>query len=93
MQLAAFYSLDVITTCSPGNFDLVKDLGAGFAFDDKSPEIVEQIRAVGQELAHVFDTIGNNSSSETASKVVRTPGCLCTVRPRQSENWKSCHGS
>ena len=65
IQLAALYSLDVITTRSSGNFDLVKDLGAGFAFDYKSSEIVEQIRAVGQELAHVFDAIGNNSPLET----------------------------
>lgn len=92
IQLAALYSLRVITTCGPKNVDLVKHLGATVALDYRSPNIVEELRAAAPELAHVFDTIGNTTSSETASKAVRTPGRLCTVRPGKANTEKVATG-
>ena len=77
---------------APRNFDLVKDLGASVALNYKSPNVVEELRAAAPELAHVFDTIGNTSSSETASRAVQTPGRLCTVRPGKANTEKVIDG-
>jgi NADPH:quinone reductase-like Zn-dependent oxidoreductase len=43
IQLAVAAGYDVITTCSPKNFGLVKSLGASQAFDYHSPSIVDDI--------------------------------------------------
>lgn len=48
----------VLTTCSPRNFELVKQLGADQVFDYKEPGVGKRIReAAGDALAHVFDCI------------------------------------
>jgi len=82
IQLATLYSLNVITTCSPGNFELVKSLGATAVFDYKDSNVTERIKAAAPDLAYVFDTIGSQTSSAQASEAVRQAGgTLCTVRP------------
>ncbi|KAH6656518.1 zinc-binding oxidoreductase CipB [Truncatella angustata] len=43
IQLATAAGYEVITTCSPRNFDLVKSLGATAAFDYRSPTVVKDI--------------------------------------------------
>jgi hypothetical protein len=44
--------------------------------------VVRQIVGVAPELKYVFDTIGNDTSSVTASRAIaNTGGRLCTVRP------------
>ncbi|XXH02820.1 hypothetical protein Hte_009207 [Hypoxylon texense] len=45
IQLAQAAGSDVITTCSPGNFEYVKDLGAGEAFDHNSLCVTKDIVA------------------------------------------------
>jgi NADPH:quinone reductase-like Zn-dependent oxidoreductase len=56
--------LEVITTCSKHNFDLVKSLGADHAFDYSSPSCAADIRKVtNDKLFYAFDTI---STKETA---------------------------
>lgn len=92
IQLASLYSYEVITTCSPRNFDLVKDLGATLAIDYSSPDVVEQIKAAVPDLAYAFDTIGNTSSSETASRAMKAPAHLCTVRPGKANTDKVVKG-
>ncbi|KZF20530.1 NAD(P)-binding protein [Xylona heveae TC161] len=81
IQIAALYGFNIATTCSPKNFDLVKSLGAKHAFDYKSDDVAEQIKAAVPNLVFVFDTIGAGASSATASKAVTGDGVLCTVRP------------
>ncbi|GKZ78549.1 anucleate primary sterigmata protein B [Aspergillus niger] len=44
IQLAVAAGYEVITTCSPHNFDLVKSLGATAAFDYKKPSIRDDLR-------------------------------------------------
>lgn len=51
-------------------------------FDYRDPDAVKKIKAVAPNLTYVFDTIGNETSSATASKAIaESGGGLCTVRP------------
>ncbi|KLP09769.1 MIS1-C1-tetrahydrofolate synthase precursor, mitochondrial [Fusarium fujikuroi] len=82
IQIARFNGLQVITTCSPKHHDLVKLYGAAEAFDYRDPQVVERIRQAAPGLRYVFDTIGNTTSSNTASLAIsHQDGVLCTVRP------------
>jgi NADPH:quinone reductase-like Zn-dependent oxidoreductase len=57
--------LEVITTCSPQNFDYVKGLGADVVFDYKSPTCGADIRkATNNKLFYVWDTIGEGNSPQ-----------------------------
>ncbi|GJC96409.1 zinc-binding oxidoreductase [Colletotrichum higginsianum] len=82
IQIAALHGLNVITTCSPRHFDLVKSLGASHVFDYRERDVVESIKKVAPRLEYVFDTIGNETSSGQASQAItESGGRLCTVRP------------
>ncbi|KAH7362620.1 chaperonin 10-like protein [Plectosphaerella cucumerina] len=82
IQIAAMYGLDVVTTCSPAHHDLVRSLGASHVFDYHDEQVVDKIRSAAPELRYVFDSIGNETSSATASKAIaQGGGTLCTVRP------------
>ncbi|WYZ37982.1 hypothetical protein EsH8_II_001488 [Colletotrichum jinshuiense] len=82
VQIAALHGFNVITTCSPRHFDLVKSLGAKHAFDYRDDGVVESIKKAAPGLKYVFDTIGNKTSSGQASQAVdESGGRLCTVRP------------
>ena len=48
IQLATAAGYDVVTTCSPKNFDYAKSLGAVLAFDYASPTVVADITAALQ---------------------------------------------
>jgi NADPH:quinone reductase-like Zn-dependent oxidoreductase len=62
IQLARYGGYEVVTTCSPRNFETAKRLGASHAFDYNSPtiehEIVESLK--GKRLAGAF-AIGPDS--------------------------------
>ncbi|KAF0325747.1 zinc-binding oxidoreductase [Colletotrichum asianum] len=82
IQLAKLHGYKVITTCSPRNFDKIKAAGATHVFDYSDERLIESIREAVPDLEHVFDTIGNATSSATASKALKeSTGRLCTVRP------------
>ncbi|EAU35410.1 conserved hypothetical protein [Aspergillus terreus NIH2624] len=83
IQIAKYYGLNVLTTCSPRHHDFVKSLGATVALDYRDARVVESIKAAANAgLRYVFDTIGNDSSSSTASQAISEQGgSLCTVRP------------
>ncbi|KAJ3799574.1 chaperonin 10-like protein [Lentinula aff. detonsa] len=57
VQLAKQSGLQVITTASPQNHELLKKLGADVVFDYKDPEVVAKIRAFcgGKELNVAID--------------------------------------
>lgn len=76
------YGFNIITTCSPRNFDLVKKLGATHVFDYNDSDVVDKIKEVAPDLEHTFDTIGSKDSSTQASQAITSKGgILCTVRP------------
>ncbi|KAK1658664.1 chaperonin 10-like protein [Colletotrichum godetiae] len=82
IQIAAMQGLNVVTTCSPRHFDLVKSLGAKHVFNYRDDDVIESIERTTPGLKYVFDTIGNNSSSGLASQAIdENGGRLCTVRP------------
>ncbi|KAF2634797.1 NAD(P)-binding protein [Massarina eburnea CBS 473.64] len=82
IQIAALHNITVIATCSPRTFDLLNDHGATHVFDYSDPDIVTKIKDVASGLTYVFDTIGNEKSSATASQAIKeSGGSLCTVRP------------
>lgn len=90
IQLARTQKLKVITTCSPRNFDLVKAVGAQHVFDYSDPHVTDKIKQVEPDLHYTFDTIGNSTSSATASQALRSSGgTLCTVRPGKA-NTANC---
>jgi len=64
IQLGVAAGYEIITTCSPHNFEYVKKLGARFAFDYNSPTVVEDILDVlkGKVCAGAV-AIGNIAST------------------------------
>ncbi|KAF4970019.1 hypothetical protein FSARC_2836 [Fusarium sarcochroum] len=82
VQIARLHGLQVISTCSPKHHDLVKSYGATETFDYRDPQVIDKIREAAPGLRYVFDTIGNETSSKTASSAItHSDGVLCTVRP------------
>ncbi|THY09689.1 NAD(P)-binding protein [Aureobasidium pullulans] len=82
IQLASIYKFNIITTCSPRNFDMVKKLGATHVFDYNDPAVIDNIKKAASDLEYTFDTIGSKDSSAQASQAIRSEGgVLCTVRP------------
>ncbi|PMD36243.1 GroES-like protein [Hyaloscypha variabilis F] len=82
IQLAHIYSIPVVTVCSPKHFDLCKKLGVTHVFDYHDADVVQKIKSAAPGIQHVFDCIGNENSSATASQAVSEKGgILCTVRP------------
>ncbi|KAF4983369.1 hypothetical protein FZEAL_1221 [Fusarium zealandicum] len=82
IQLAKLYGFEVATTCSPCNFEQAKQAGAMHVFDYNDEEVISKIKTALPNLQHVFDTIGNATSSATAAQAAgKSDGILCTVRP------------
>jgi NADPH:quinone reductase-like Zn-dependent oxidoreductase len=75
IQLATLSGLQVITTASPRNADLLKSYGAKHVLDYSSPTIVEDIsRLTGGRLEYIFDCISAEGSTQTAVKALPGAG-------------------
>ncbi|KAJ3962409.1 hypothetical protein N0V92_000886 [Colletotrichum tropicale] len=82
IQLAKLHGYKVITTCSPSNFNRLKAAGATHVVDYNDEKAIARILEAVTKLEHVFDTIGNATSSAIASEALTaSAGRLCTVRP------------
>jgi Zn-dependent alcohol dehydrogenase len=82
IQIASMHGFNILTTCSPKNFDLVKKLGATHVFDYNDSSVVDNIKKAAPDLEYTFDTIGSGDSSTHASQAITSKGgVLCTVRP------------
>jgi NADPH:quinone reductase-like Zn-dependent oxidoreductase len=58
IQVATLSGLQVITTASPRNHDLLKSFGAQHLLDYRSPTVVEDIfRLTGCRLEYIYDCI------------------------------------
>ncbi|OCK76399.1 zinc-binding oxidoreductase alcohol dehydrogenase [Lepidopterella palustris CBS 459.81] len=65
IQYAKLSGYTVITTCSPKNFDYVKQLGADAAFDYSEPNIGTKIRDyTGNQMKYAWDTISSDASAQ-----------------------------
>ncbi|KAF2801093.1 GroES-like protein [Melanomma pulvis-pyrius CBS 109.77] len=75
VQFAKLSGLEVITTSSPHNFDLLKKLGADQVFDYKEPDVGAKIRkATNDNLTFVFDTISELGSPEISAAALSSKG-------------------
>ena len=65
IQMATGSGYDVITTCSPSNFDYVKGLGAVKAFDYKSPSVTQDVAAELDkgECAGIYMAAGSTAAA------------------------------
>ncbi|KAI1422848.1 GroES-like protein [Xylaria sp. FL1777] len=81
IQLLHLSGLRPVTTCSPGNFDLVRARGAAAALDYVDPSVVDDIRAfAGGKLKHAYDCIGDMSSAaHSYAAIGRTGGRYVTL--------------
>lgn len=62
---------EVITTCSPTNFDYVKSLGADVTFNSRDPEVGSKIREhTKNKLYYAWDCIGEHGSSEQCANAL-----------------------
>lgn len=75
IQFAKLSGFEVIVTCSPRNFDLVKSLGADHAFDYKSPTCAEDIRKLtNNKLRYAWDTISEGGSPQICADALTPSG-------------------
>jgi NADPH:quinone reductase-like Zn-dependent oxidoreductase len=75
IQFAKLSGLEVITTSSPHNFDLLKKLGADQVFDYKEKDVGAKIReATNDKLTYVFDTISEHGSPEISAAAISSKG-------------------
>jgi len=65
IQLAVAAGYEVVTTCSPGNFEFVTRLGAAHVFDYNSPMVVDDLVAAvrGRTTLGAFDAVGGHAPS------------------------------
>lgn len=60
----------------------MRSYGAKHVFDYRDNKVVEKVQGAAPGLKHVFDTIGNSTSSVSGSHACSGgSGNLCTVRP------------
>ncbi|KAG0650013.1 ACT-toxin biosynthesis S2 [Hyphodiscus hymeniophilus] len=78
IQYAKLSGLKVITTASPRNFDLLKNLGADHVFDYHDPACGAAIRELTKNDLHlVFDTIATASTAAICAEALSSsPGGL-----------------
>lgn len=85
IQFAKLSGLTVVTTCSPRNFEFVKELGADAAFDYSEPEkCAAAIRAyTNNSLLHAYDCIGTGSAPEICANALTSASGAkyCSVSP------------
>jgi len=62
VQIAKIIGCHVTTSCSSGNVQLVKDLGADEVIDYKTQDLVTELKRNGLVYDHVFDTVGQPGS-------------------------------
>jgi NADPH:quinone reductase-like Zn-dependent oxidoreductase len=87
IQLAKLSGLNVITSCSPRNFDLVKSLGATDAYDYSDASNPAKIKAKYPTLALGFDCIAEKGSTAfLAQSLGSNGGKIVTLLPVQPEN-------
>jgi NADPH:quinone reductase-like Zn-dependent oxidoreductase len=77
IQLAVAAGYDVLTTCSPGNFEFVRGLGARQAFDYRSATVVaDLVSALGQSRCAGAVAIGAGAAHACLDLVAAAGGAL-----------------
>lgn len=60
---------EVVTTCSPGNFEMCRELGAGWVFDYAEEGTIEKIVGLG-EIGWFYDCVSLPASVEAILKIL-----------------------
>ncbi|OCK81704.1 putative zinc-binding oxidoreductase ToxD [Lepidopterella palustris CBS 459.81] len=82
IQFAKMSGFEVVTTCSPRNFDYVRSLGADHIFDYSSPDCGKQIREVTKDsLFYAFDTISEPGSAQICADALASEGASAGKKP------------
>ncbi|KIW27416.1 uncharacterized protein PV07_07154 [Cladophialophora immunda] len=81
IQFAHLSGLDVVTTCSPKHFEMVKALGACQAYDYHDLNVGGQIKAVTNgKLETVFDTVATQETAKICAEAFGDAGGVyCNV--------------
>lgn len=75
IQFALLSGCQVITTCSPRNFDFVRDLGAVKAFDYNDPDCAKKIREhTKDKLTRALDCISEGESPKISTEAISSKG-------------------
>ncbi|PYI04436.1 zinc-binding oxidoreductase [Aspergillus sclerotiicarbonarius CBS 121057] len=75
IQFAKLSGYEVLTTCSPRNFDQVEKMGADKVFDYNDPSSADAIRQItGDSLTLAFDTISLESSAKYCDRALSSQG-------------------
>ncbi|KAK5637447.1 hypothetical protein RRF57_013162 [Xylaria bambusicola] len=86
IQFAKLSGLQVLTTCSSHNFDLVKSLGANAVFDYKSSTCAADIKALTQNrLRYSWDCTGDGAGICAAAMSDAETGVYGTIMPADYE--------
>lgn len=83
IQLLKLAGFQVLTTCSPHNFDLVRGCGANTAFDYQDPDCISRIRQHSKNgLKYVLDCISTLASIRFCYQVIgRSGGKYTALEP------------
>ncbi|KAI1175340.1 putative zinc-binding oxidoreductase ToxD [Nemania sp. FL0916] len=74
IQLAKLSGWNVITTCSPKHFELVKSRGADQVFDYRVPDVGQQIyEASSRRIIKVLDTVNTTSTAAICAAAFASP--------------------
>jgi NADPH:quinone reductase-like Zn-dependent oxidoreductase len=81
IQLAAHHGLRVITTCSPCNFDWVKQLGADVALDYHIDDLPAQVRTLtqGRGVDAILDTVSTTTATAGLGMLAFGGGIACVA--------------
>ncbi|KAJ5831803.1 hypothetical protein N7474_000114 [Penicillium riverlandense] len=84
IQFAKLSGLKVVTTCSPRNFDLVRDMGADIWFDYRDPNISSLIAsATSNTLIYALDAIATDETAAICVASFMNPAVArSTVPPK-----------
>ncbi|KAE9382259.1 oxidoreductase [Stipitochalara longipes BDJ] len=89
LQFAKMSDFEIITTCSPDNFELVKFLGADHSFDYNDSSAPSKIQALTKDsLTLCVDCFSEQSSYDFCSKTLPTGAsyrCIGPVQPDRSD--------
>lgn len=83
IQLLKLAGFDIITTCSPHNFDLVRGYGAGTVFDYKAHDCAEEIKKhTRNSLKYALDCISTMASMQFCYQALgRSGGKYTALEP------------
>lgn len=76
IQIAKAKGCYVTTTCSTGNVDLCKSLGADEVIDYKTQNVIEVLKTSGRQYDHVVDNVGADSDLYWKCHEYTRPGAL-----------------